>query len=117
MTTDLNKELDYGPLVEALIEKTLQGKLQWMETADEETFLAAIKGERTITIQRDWGKEAGESFFLVKVHGVDGKEAFSFSSGTDPMFNNLDRLYDLAMRQARRVDENIEGTLQLLNDL
>lgn len=35
----------YNPLFTKLIEKTVEGKLDWAETASDTTFIAAVKGK------------------------------------------------------------------------
>ena len=136
MAVDLEKGPDYQPLLEALIEKTKARKLMWHETADEDAFLAAVKGERTFeltlfappttTPPPDLGispsSKARGTFYIhepvlppvpiVRVRNGEGKLLFEIPSSPE-----TEELYDLARRITRNVDENIDATRQLLEQL
>ena len=47
MEINLKNDLNYDILVEKLIEKSRAGKLKWQETAEEDKFVAAVKGQQT----------------------------------------------------------------------
>lgn len=127
MTTDLNATPDYDALVQALVQKTKAGRLVWEETADENAFLASVKGERTFEISlklfsRDprlavfegaLGDKSGPiSRAVLVVRDGNGKVLLE----TPPSSLTSD-LHGLARRIARHVDENIDSTLQLLEQL
>jgi hypothetical protein len=119
MATDLDREPNYDLVVEALSEKTVQGKLQWQETAEEGKFIAAVKGERRFELFRDPsqeyvnlgpGRTFNETATLVVRDGA-GKELFVVRSDA------VDNLYVLVRRIVYRVDEKIEATYELLSHL
>jgi hypothetical protein len=105
MATDFNRDLDYDALVFALINKTLEGKLAWQETADASTFIAAVKGERTFEISED---DRGAH---LSVKDNRGKDLFYYSS------RDCRELFALARRVALRLDEKLDSTVELLNQL
>jgi hypothetical protein len=110
MSIDLGREPNYDLLLQALIEKTRAGKLRWQETAEENTYLAAVKGERTFQVHsNDQG-----SVQVLTVRDGDGSVAIKYVTGNNPTFSEL---HQLARRVALRVDEKIDSTLELLNSL
>ena len=136
MAVNLEKGPDYEPLLQALIEKTKARKLAWHETADEDTFLSAVKGERTFeltlfapptttpppdVIVPPSGATRGRFYVaepvlppvpIVRVRNGEGKLLFEIPSSPE-----TEELYDLARRITRNVDENIDATRQLLEQL
>ncbi|OHB68748.1 MAG: hypothetical protein A2V70_01795 [Planctomycetes bacterium RBG_13_63_9] len=107
MAVDLDKEPDYNVLLQALIDKTKAGKLRWEETADEDTFVAAVKGQRTFEVS---GKDAPQ--FVVAVRDEEGKVFFQ-----TPASSMARELFLLARRVALHVDEKIDSTMVLLENL
>jgi hypothetical protein len=143
MSIDFEKEPDYEKIIDALIEKTKQGKLRWHETADEHTFLAAVKGQRTFAISQVGAEEesgstsitpwddATERFQLV-IRDVDGQafveKTFRVappgsigSSGSESTYSETaDKakdLYETVRRVVLNVDEKVDETVQLLDQL
>lgn len=117
--TQLTKQLNYLPLIQALLLKTEEGKLLWQATADDHRFVSSAGDERVFEIRRhDGGYElvardrAGgvlvslERYLQEAVHPSERNEFFAIA-----------RLYDHAKRVARRIDENMGSTLQLLEQL
>lgn len=117
--TDLTKNLDYQPLIRILLQKTEEGKLLWQPTADERWFLAPAGGQQTFEIGRL------ESGYELLSRGADGGLLLSIERyAADAELPSerkeyvlLARLYDHAKRIARRIDENVESTLTLLEKL
>ena len=138
MAVNLEKNLDYDVLLETLLDKTKAGKLVWHETADEYTFIAALKGERTFEITsktsltsqlsapgtRVTSKALSEPTILsldevgdnaapiVRVRDGQGRLLFE----TPPSALTAE-LYDLARRIAMHVDEEINSTMEILEQL
>jgi hypothetical protein len=119
MSIDLQKEPDYEKIIDALIDKTKEGKLQWQETADERTFLAAVRGERTFQISQDW-EDALERFQLV-IRDADGRafvdKLFYIARPVSAAANKARNLYELVRRISLNLDEKVDETVQLLNGL
>ena len=115
MSVDFDKGPQYDAVVEALLEKTREGKLTWQETADPDTFLAAVKGKQTFEIRQD-----SEEPVLIDLVVRDGGGNVSFNVSFDTR-HSLDSpaedLFALAKRLATRVDEKIDATRRLLSDL
>jgi len=116
MATDLDREPNYDLVVEALAEKTAQGKLQWQETAEEGKFISAVKGERVFELMPDPNRivvgsiASGKSGRLI-VRDRDGKVLFVVSSRA------TDDLYRLVWRIVSRLDEKLEATYEILSHL
>lgn len=119
MSVDLSKEPDYDALIEKLIDLSLAGKLSWQETADENVFLAAVRGVQTFVISRGERKEkyiiavGSHHMFRLTVQDQEGIRLFEHEADT-PDFRNL---FDLARRVGSRLDDKLDSTLQLLNGL
>jgi hypothetical protein len=113
MSADLRQELKFDPIIETLLEKTKEGKLRWQETAEEGTYLAAVKGQRTFAISLDWNATSGPIRLVVR--DVEGK---AFLDARFSYANPIAReLYDLAGRIALNLDEKVDETLQVLSQL
>ena len=117
-TPNYEKEPDYSPFLVALIEKTKEGKLHWQETAREDTFIAAVKGQQTFEVSKvaDFDEETreGYSFVMVTVKDSNGKVLLRTPESSLP---GAWSLYELAKRLGQRVDERLQTSVQLLNTL
>ena len=92
-----------------MVEKTKAGKLDWQPTAEEGTFLAAVRGEKTFQIS----EEGKFSRVLLVVGDKDGRPIIRANSRS-----SLAReLYLTSGRIALRIDENVDATIRLLEEL
>jgi hypothetical protein len=140
MNSKLDTEPQYQELIEALIEKTREGKINWEETAQPNTYIAAVKGERTFEIAGKLGQfatvhtggiagdgyrgkvplEGGmveKTIYRLTVKDKDGKEVLSTPDYSINSIDSARKLYELAKRLAERVDERIDTTLELIRTL
>jgi hypothetical protein len=120
MSINLEKQPGYEQIINALVKKTKEGKLRWQETAQERTFLAAVKGQRTFEISQDW-VDTTERIRLV-IRDVDGRpfveQVFNITGPRlDAIANEVRNLYECAKRIALDVDEKVDDTVQLLSQL
>ncbi len=119
MSVDLQKKPDYDKIIDALVEKTKQGKLRWQDTAEESTYLAAVKGQRTFEISCD--SDASPPQIRLVIRDVDGKAFLDigspYHSPTGLATSKLKELYELAGRIALNLDEKADETVQLLDQL
>ena len=99
-------EPEYDAIFEALLTKTREGKLEWHETADENTFLAAMRGVRTFQVSADYG--AGRIQLVVKDEVGNVYLSTPFLQAEQAR-----ELYELARRLALHVDERVENTVEL----
>lgn len=111
MSIDFDKIPQYDAVIGTLLEKTKEGKLTWKETADPDTFLAAVRGKQTFEIQR---VEARDIELRLTVRDTVGDVFFEAILDMEPPRRQL---FDLAKRLATRVDEKIEASVQLLAEL
>jgi len=109
MSVDFERELDYESLLQALIEKTKAGKIEWQPTADERAFLATVKGQRTFTISSNLLKGS-----LLTVKDAEGKIICEIQSGRPSTGWDL---FEMARRMATNLDERLDETVQLIGDL
>jgi hypothetical protein len=124
MPARFEAEPNYELVIEKLLEKTREGKIDWQPTADDDCFVAAVKGVQTYEIKRIMGRTtvylgAGppERDVLVSlvVKDGNGREVFDVHErGLDtPAYD----LFEAARRVATRIDKHIDESLQLLNSL
>jgi hypothetical protein len=118
MSNDLNKDPEFDVLIEALAKKTREGKLRWEETAEENKYLAAVKGIQTFEISHrsymtEWSQPDTVEETRLIVRGEDGRVLLDHTTDYLVAYN----LFKLAQRVAMRVDDRIDASLQLLNGL
>jgi hypothetical protein len=127
MPLNPTKDPDYEPVLQALLEKTRAGKLAWKETADEDTFVATVKGEQSFEIILEPNPE-GPTHVTVDGRTIvpripvlrvkDGAGKLLFETPKSMYVAVLtSELYGLARRIASRIDDKIEQTVELLNKL
>lgn len=121
-TIDFQNPPGYDELIETLLEKTQQGKLDWQETADEDRFLAAVKGRQTYDISARFGGDREREGRIVQdvqvrltVRDSEGRNFLDIrESGQDsPAY----QLFEAARRVAMRIDERIDQSVELLKSL
>jgi hypothetical protein len=130
MSNDLSPSLDYGPLIEALFTKTREGKIDWRETAEDESFLASIKGAMTYEVRRDgnWCEltakdRRGRTIFrvsqpyLLRLSDQDVNTEDSDRRSAETAVSALGLLHSAARRIALRIDEQLKSSLELLEKL
>src|SRR5215470_38049 len=108
---------------------TLQGKLEWETTADEDAFIAPLGGAYTATIERGWGTDDNdESYRTYELAlGKGGAELFRLSPGllseTDfakqvgshhTAFHILEELWTRANWKAKKVTDELSVVNRLL---
>ena len=108
MTVDRNKAPDYQKLFQTLLNKTEAGKLRWEETASEDTFLAAVKGQQSFELR----PVPGSASIHLTVRDAAGKVLFEVNEGGAGR-----ELYKFARRLALRIDDKLENSLELLSQL
>jgi len=119
MSLDFEKEPNYEPLFQTLIDKTKAGKLAWQETAEENTYIAAVKGQQTYEISlRNLRPIYASANTPVPVLTVKDHEGRVFLQTTEESSSETAKeLFYLARRVAMNLDERIESSLELLNQL
>ena len=104
------KELDPNHLVTVVLEKTMAGKLNWEETADQTAFIASVGGNTTLKIEQGHNWDDPDTLSLIDEKGKVLWEV----DDPQPM---IEKLYKLARRIALKVDEKVEAILESLQKL
>ncbi len=119
----LGKNVDPKPLVEALIEKSLAGKLNWQATADESAFIASVGGETTLKITlkkvETFDDERGE-FGLQDVpvlHMLDANGRTLWEIDSSEGGAELWALHKLAQRIGNKVDDRLVAVMEAVQKL
>lgn len=123
----IRNELDPKRLVEAIVEKTKAGKLNWEETAAENVFIASVGGDTTFKVSSETRGErlirTGEvpTFFYddtemkkLTLLNEYGKPLVEVWQDEDPAVGEL---FDLARRTALNVDERVKSVIEVLQKL
>jgi hypothetical protein len=109
----VDKELDLTPVVEALVEKSTTGKMQWEATAQENTFVSTIGGQ-TLKITLEWQPDSGNEPVL---YVLDGKGKTIWQSYSSQVHGGLWKLYRSAQRVANKVDDRMAALMEALQRL
>ena len=111
-------------LIDLLLEKTLEGKVSWESTANNETFLSSL-GLYGISIRRTVPQTVtrGIAFFgdsrpiyIVSFLDEEGKlfDSKVENSASSTGYEKLEELFTLARRSAHNVEESLDRLLQEL---
>ena len=114
MPADLEKDPDYMAVIGMLLEATKAGKLDWQETADDNTFITAVKGEQIFEIREFEDRSDDSRYVYLRVQDHEGNELYM-----TPRFyaGEAVQLFELSRRLAKKLDEKIDSTFQLLSRL
>jgi hypothetical protein len=98
-------------LIEATMQKTEEGKLQWTGLGDD--FYQASIGENSVTIRNQQG------FCVFAIRNSEGTIIDKMEAGVHNTADNrlLQQLFLQARRQALRVDQTLEEIKRTLNNL
>jgi hypothetical protein len=107
-------------LVDKLIELSEQGKVNWQETAEEDAFLASV-GKFVVTAAKADLQYPGYTFTIADQVGRILEEARVEDRGTyegaDHYYSRLAALFEMARRQALKVDEALTEMLSSLEQI
>jgi|SRR5579862_329685 len=119
---DLTKDLDANPLVAELITKTKFGKLQWVPTPAESTFVTSIGGNTTLRASLttmweldDYGNP--DTVTVPQLHLLDEKGQTLWIINQSDVKGGLWPLFKLVRRVANKVDERMSTLLDALKAL
>jgi len=108
-------------LFEEILTRTKQGRLPWEPDVSGTTLLAAIKGKyslvlRPYTALDSYGAEFGSPSLIMK--DASDRELVTITTSTDGVPGDaLQDLYEVARRQALKVDEQVQDLLSDLRSL
>lgn len=116
---------EFLPIVEKLLDKTRQGKIEWKPTYEEMVFICAIEGQYSFEIKKGL-TSGGAGFRKLTMKGTGEEELVVFraayptqqtSTENDRLFEQLDELYDRARRLALNIDEKVQNVSAILDKL
>ncbi len=111
-------------LLESLLARTNDGKVDWQKTADDDTFQAVLGGHIIAIARRS---PTPDFSFVLTIFNSNGDEIESistvrvdlglaeFDDAEKRMKNMLAELFELARRRAHGAEEAIDAILQELN--
>ena len=117
---------EYLPVIQKLLERTQQGRVHWQGGLG--TFYCSLGWERESTLKFTLSSIATQDInhdtrFLV-MEDIHGNELFRVESNDLPtsaeeeaISNLVNQLYDLARREALKVDEKLELASSLLDQV
>jgi hypothetical protein len=112
-------------VVNKLLEKTKERKIEWKGTYDSTTFICAIEGEFSFEIEK--GKTtSGRGFRRLTMKDREDGEVFveraiapstDTSMSQDRVWDILDDLYEQARRVALDIDKKVSDVTNLLDKI
>lgn len=102
----------FSLILERLLERTKEGKLEWKSTADKNTFLVVLK-DSSISIQ---GNEAyGLGIYEFSFRNEDGEIIQSVRIfHSDEEFEKAQSLFNSIRRHALNIDQTLDHILEQL---
>ena len=101
-------------LFQEVLAKTKAGRIRWEPTANELQYFSVLPGGETLSVvetheKDNWGSDVQD---LVLVLRSDERELLRVTSDIDDVgWKGLSELYELARRQALRVDAAVDKVL------
>lgn len=97
-------------LFQEVLSKTKEGKIRWEPSASEYEYFAVLPGGFTINITYTPEDQWNSEWHLLTLRGED-RELLRVTKSVDGVGYLLEELYELARRQALRVDANVDKLL------
>jgi hypothetical protein len=111
----LDSDPNYDTLVDKLNNRTIERKIIWELGDEPDEYIATLRGKATFTIRRikenykyllTMRNETGEIVFRISHDNLEARSSEA-----------LLRLYKLAERIAKQIDEEVDKAIHLLDDL
>ena len=111
----------FNLVLDRLLEKTVEGKLNWEKTAIRNTFLAVLQ-ESTISITQEFEPDADSTFETVSytfdfrnengeiVESIDVYDSIEEREN----FEKAGQIFDLARQQSSTIDKTLDHILEQL---
>jgi len=100
----MDQDPRYKELVENLTQKTKTGKLKWEPTVSDNTFVASIFGEYSLTLEAD-------NYIYLTLRDAYDREIFRVGNH---QIIELTELFEIAREQALKVNETVDKLLEKL---
>ena len=104
----------YKELVSALSDATQEGRVHWRESARGQEFVVSLK-ESSVVINRYVHQESDRWMISMDLKNAEGNIADSFAvMELTGDWDLMERLYRLALRRARLIDETVSEIMSEL---
>ena len=109
----------FNLVLDRLLDRTIEGKLEWEKTANRNTFLAVLQ-ESTIAISQDFEADAefpsvSYTFDFRNENGEIVESIDVFDSVEErEIFEKANQIFDLARQQSSTVDKTLDHILEQL---
>lgn len=101
-------------LIKRLRELTTQDKLNWVETADEDTYLVALNAN-SVSINRMLDVDSSNFIYFIAIRDTNGKKLTSISvPPNNPLWGDINLLFHISRNKALNADEAIDNILKQL---
>ena len=112
---ELDTDPNYDQLVDKLHARTVERKILWEFGDDQDEYVATLKGKVTFTLKRI----TENSRYLLTMRNETGEIVFRIShANLAPSSSEaLLRLYKLAERIAKQIDDEVDKAISLLDNL
>ena len=102
-------------ILKRLLELSEEENLNWKTTADQNTFLLALKGS-SISIETDFAEDYGGNIFILQFRNERGEVVESMPIFGDSIyFKSAEQLFGLARSKALNSDKTIDRILEQLS--
>jgi hypothetical protein len=116
---------EYLPLIQKLVEKTKERKIEWKGTYESTTFICVLEGQYTFEIEK--GKtSSGNSYRRLSMKDAEEGDVFalratspssSSSDENDLLFSLLEEMYDRARIIALNIDKKVNAVNDILDKI
>ncbi len=107
----------FNLILDKLLERTEEEKLDWKTTSDRDTFLVALK-DSSISINYSFSEDRGKGFYTFDFRNETGDIAESVSmyefSDNKTELEKAKKLYNLVRQQSLRIDQTVDRILEQL---
>ena len=87
--------------VEFILEETEAGKIEWENTADEDKFVASLRGKYKVTVDREFEEDGEIYHFWLTLLDDSDRELLKIYDSASPLVTTL---FYLAQRKSLNVD-------------
>jgi hypothetical protein len=107
--------INYDEIVDRLIQKTEEGKINWQQVFSTTKFTSTVDGEFTFKVER-W-QENEDTYARLSMTDKEDNEIFQVEADTDfgEFGRKLGTLHEAARRKALNVEDKIKAAKSILD--